>query len=569
MASTEAPTPLHVLLVEDNPADAALVEALIDQEVPGEFTFERTDRLATACERLALDGVDCVLYDLGLPDASGLDGLAKLREVSPAVAVVVLTGDSDVTTGIAALKAGAQDYLVKGKASGDAIARAMRHSVERRGSEERLQHMADHDPLTGLLNRRRLEEELERHASQVRRYGREGALLVLDIDHFKHVNDALGHRAGDELISSVATVLRERLRASDILARLGGDEFALLLPKAGAREAQKVAEDLLAAVRKHSVLVDGGDRRTVTASVGVALFEDEGGAAGDDVLVRADLAMYDAKEAGRDGLAFAADGVDARGPRRRLTWGKRIRGALSDDRFVLYAQPIMGVDNGDTTRYELLLRLDDQPDEVVLPGQFLHIAERLDLIQEIDRWVVTKALQTLAEQPAGAPRVTLEVNLSGRSVGDPVLMELIERGVEEHGVDPSRLVLEVTETAAVANFHRARTFANRLADLGCHFALDDFGAGFGSFYYLKHLPFDFLKIDGEFVRGCLDSRTDQLVIEAVVGIARGLGKETIAEFVEEPRTAAFLESQGVDYLQGYWIGRPEPATEVLQRVPAA
>jgi diguanylate cyclase (GGDEF)-like protein len=569
MPPTDFLAPLRVLLVEDNPADAALVEALIDQEAPGGFTFERVDRLAAARQRLALDSVDCVLYDLGLPDASGLDGLGKLREVSPTVAVVVLTGDSEVTTGIAALKRGAQDYLVKGKASGDAIARALRHSVERRRSEERLQHMADHDPLTGLLNRRRLEEELERHASQVRRYGPEGALLVLDIDHFKYVNDALGHRAGDELISSVATVLRERLRGSDILTRLGGDEFALLLPKAGAREAQKVADDLLTAVRGHSVLVGDGQRRRVTASVGIALFEDEGGATGDDVLVRADLAMYDAKEAGRDGMAFASEGVTAGGPRRRLTWGKRIRSALTDDRFVLYAQPIMGVNNGETTRYELLLRLCDQPDEVVLPGQFLHIAERLDLIQEIDRWVVNQALLALAGQPLGEQPATLEVNLSGRSVGDPILLELIERGVEEHGVDPSRLVFEVTETAAVANFHRARRFATRLADLGCRFALDDFGAGFGSFYYLKHLPFDFLKIDGEFVRGCLESRTDQLVIEAVVGIARGLGKQTIAEFVEEPRTAAFLQRQGVDYLQGYWVGRPEPATEVLQRVPAA
>jgi len=251
-----------------------------------------------------------------------------------------------------------------------------------------------------------------------------------------------------------------------------------------------------------------------------------------------------------------------------MTWGKRIRSALSENRFVLYAQPIMGVNTGETTRYELLLRLGDQPGEVVLPGEFLHIAERLDLIQEIDRWVVNEALEALAGQAADE-RATLEVNLSGRSVGDPVLLDMIERGVEEHGVDPSRLVFEVTETAAVANIQRASTFATRLADLGCHFALDDFGAGFGSFYYLKHLPFDFLKIDGEFVRGCLDSRTDQLVIEAVVGIARGLGKETIAEFVEEPRTAAFLQQQGVDYLQGYWIGRPEPAKDALKRVAAA
>src|SRR4051794_14354619 len=323
--------PLSVLLVEDNAADAALVEALIDNEAPGAFELECVPRLAIACERLGRNGVDCVLYDLGLPDASGLDGLSRLRATSPGVAVVVLTGDSEVATGIAALQAGAQDYLVKGKANGDTIARALRHSIERRRSEERLQHVADHDPLTGLLNRRRLEEELERHGEWVRRYGPEGALLVLDLDHFKHVNDSLGHRAGDELIVTVSRLLQARLRSSDLVARLGGDEFALLLPKADAAAARKVAEDVLAAVREHTLPSNGSMRRT-TASIGIALFDDEGLAAGNDALVSADLAMYDAKEAGRDGVAFASESSTGGGTRRR-TWGKRIRSALTDETF--------------------------------------------------------------------------------------------------------------------------------------------------------------------------------------------------------------------------------------------
>src|SRR4051794_9352959 len=334
MATTDATRPLRVLLVEDNVADAALVEALIDEEAPRAFRVDCVERLAEACDRLAAGGVDCVLYDLDLPDASGLDGLSRLRATSPGVAVVVLTGDSEVATGIAALQAGAQDYLVKGKANGDTIARALRHSVERRRSEERLEHMADHDPLTGLLNRRRLEEELERHSERVRRYGPEGALLVLDLDHFKHVNDSLGHRAGDELIVTVSRLLQARLRSSDLVARLGGDEFALLLPKADAAAARKVAEDVLAAVREHTLPSNGSMRRT-TASIGIALFDEEGTAGGNDVLVSADLAMYDAKEAGRDGIAFVSASGNG-GARRRRTWGKRIRNALSDDSFVLY-----------------------------------------------------------------------------------------------------------------------------------------------------------------------------------------------------------------------------------------
>jgi diguanylate cyclase (GGDEF)-like protein len=557
--STDPGSRLRVLIVEDNPADAALVEALLDQEAPGVFALERVGRLATARERLSEDGVDCVLYDLGLPDATGLEGLDQLREASPAAAVVVLTGDSEISTGVAALRAGAQDYLVKGRAGGDAIARALRHSIERRRSEERLQYMADHDPLTGLLNRRRLEEELERHAAEVRRYGSTGALLLLDLDRFKHVNDVLGHKAGDELLVSVASLLRERLRSSDVVARLGGDEFALLLPRGGADEASKLADDLLTAVRERAVVVSAGQRRGITASIGIALFDDPAEATGDDVLLKADLAMYDAKEAGRDGAALATEEGSERRTSWKLTWGKRIRRALIEDRFVLFAQPIKGVREDGIDRYELLLRLADDSGELIRPGDFLHIAERLDLVQEIDRWVVMQALELLGQQPG----IALEVNLSARSVGDRVLLELIERGLTQHGVEPSRLVFEVTETAAVANFHRANRFARRLARLGCRFALDDFGSGFGSFYYLKHLPFDFLKIDGEFVRGCLVSRTDQLVIEAVVGIARGLGKQTIAEFVERAQIASFLERNGVDYLQGYWLGRPQPVAELL------
>jgi EAL domain-containing protein (putative c-di-GMP-specific phosphodiesterase class I) len=320
---------------------------------------------------------------------------------------------------------------------------------------------------------------------------------------------------------------------------------------------------LLDGLREHAVIGTEEELGPVTASIGIALFGWQGGTTGNDMLVNADLAMYDAKEAGRDEVVFASRQEGSGGPKRKPTWGKRIRIALSEDRFMLYAQPIKRVDEPEVNRFELLLRLGDQPGEAILPGEFLPIAERLDLVQEIDRWVVNHALQMLAGQAGRDDPATLEVNLSGRSVGDAGLVDMIERGIREHAIDPSRLVFEITETRAVANFHRARAFATRLTDLGCRFALDDFGAGFGSFYYLKHLPFDLVKIDGEFVRRCLESRTDRLVIEAIVRVSRGLGKHTVAEFVEDPETAAFLERQGVDFLQGYWVGRPEPATALL------
>ena len=243
-----------------------------------------------------------------------------------------------------------------------------------------------------------------------------------------------------------------------------------------------------------------------------------------------------------------------------MSWLDRIRGALDEDAFLLYAQPIRDLRDGRIHQHELLLRMRADDGDVIGPAAFLPLAERFVIAPEIDRWVVGEAIALLAADAGG--RTGLSVNLSGASLNDTALLRLVESEVLRSGVDSRRLTFEITETAAVANIPLARRFAERLMQLGCHFALDDFGSGFGSFYYLKHLPFDFLKIDGEFVSGCLPSRTDQLVIEAVVRIARGLGKETIAEFVSSPELEVFVREQGVDFAQGFEVGRPVPISEL-------
>jgi diguanylate cyclase (GGDEF)-like protein/PAS domain S-box-containing protein len=436
---------------------------------------------------------------------------------------------------------------------------------ERVRYEAQLQHMADHDPLTGLFNRRSFERELNQHIAQVQRYGPQGAALVLDIDRFKHINDTLGHNVGDELIVKVAQTLRTRLRESDVLARLGGDEFAVLLPRGGVQQAEAVAEAILAAVRAQSVVTAAGRRRPITASIGIALFDESERLSAEDVLVNADLAMYDAKEAGRDRAATSCE--HDRGVSRmktRITWAERIREALEEDRFTLYAQPIVELSSGLVRQHELLLRMLDERGEVIPPAAFIGVAERYDLMQDIDRWVVGRAIRHMGEQHRAGRELVFEVNISGSSTGDPELLTLIEHELRESGIDPVNLVLEVTETTAVANIPRAQQFASHLAELGCRFALDDFGAGFGSFYYLKHLPFDLLKIDGEFVRSCTTSQTDQLLIRAAVDIARGLGKKTIAEYVGDGETVELLRALGVDYGQGFHLGRPGPLVERLE-----
>ncbi|HEY5173424.1 MAG TPA: EAL domain-containing protein, partial [Acidimicrobiia bacterium] len=442
---------------------------------------------------------------------------------------------------------------------------------ERRNFERRLAHAADHDPLTGLLNRRSLDRELRRHTARVLRYGATGAVLMLDLDHFKYLNDTQGHAAGDELLVRIAQALRERLRASDVLARLGGDEFAVLLPGGEEPETQAVAESLLEVVRAQalpdpeqaSALIAAG--RRVTVSIGIARFEDGETLTAEEMMVNADLAMYDAKEAGGNRWARYRTEQYAR-PKTEspIKWAEEIEYALAHDGFELLAQPIVPLRGDGPAQYELLLRMHDRRGEVVQPGSFLYIAERLGLIGDIDRWVTERAIDMLAEQRAVGRDLRFEINLSARTIGDEQLLDLIETRLAATDVPPDRLIFELTETAAVAHVGRATAFANRLSELGCGFALDDFGAGFGSFYYLKHLPFDYLKIDGEFVTNCTHNETDRTLIAAVVQIARGMRKQTIAEFASDRETLEVLTRLGVDYGQGFYLGRPAPLHEHLQ-----
>ena len=428
--------------------------------------------------------------------------------------------------------------------------------TEHKRYAQRLQDLADQDALTGLPNRRRFARELDLQAARVDRYGAEGALLMIDLDHFKYINDSLGHHAGDAIICAVATVFLQRLRESDVLARLGGDEFAVLLPKSDVALARQVARELQSALANPSALSGAGTAHLPTASIGIAAFAPR--LSGEEVLMRADLAMYDAKEAGRNCIR-AHDARQRSGDMTaRVSSAAQIRTALDEGRFTMFAQPIIDYSTGRATQYELLLRMRDGDGAPIPSTAFLQTAERLDMIGEIDEWVIAHAITVLTESALPGNDPLLHVNLSGRSLDSPALLENIERALSSTPAARDRLVFELTETAAVRHITQARRFAQRIAQLGCRLALDDFGTGFGTFYYLKHLPFDYLKIDGEFVRNCLNDPTDRTVIESLVSIARGLGKQTIAEYVEDEETTRLLIRLGVDYGQGYHHGHPAP-----------
>ena len=432
--------------------------------------------------------------------------------------------------------------------------------TDRKVAEARLQHLADHDALTGLLNRRRFIEDLTLELALVRRSARASSVVVVDVDNFKDVNDSLGHHAGDQLIRTVANVLADQLREADTIARLGGDEFAILLRGTTGEPALAVAERLIEAVREHRFTL-ADDPVRVSVSGGIATV-DSGQTIAEECLAAADLAMYESKQAGRDRLTMFSPALRTALEQRR-GWADRIRDALEHDTMLLYQQPILDLRTDRISQYELLVRLPREDGEgVVAPHEFLPVAERFDLVQALDRWVVRRAIRLIAAAERAGRDVVLEVNLSGRSIGDPALFDLLEYELRETGIEASKLVLEVTETAAIENMEVARTFAQRLASFGCRLALDDFGSGFGSFYYLKHLPFDYLKIDGDFVRQLTLNLVDQAVVRSIVQIAQSVGYETIAEFVVDAPTLEAVRDFGVHFAQGFHVGPPEPVEKL-------
>jgi diguanylate cyclase (GGDEF)-like protein/PAS domain S-box-containing protein len=432
---------------------------------------------------------------------------------------------------------------------------------KRRAEEKRLEELADHDSLTGLFNRRRFEEELSKEVTRAARNQSPGAVLLIDLDRFKDVNDRFGHRAGDALLRTVAQALRHRVRETDVLARLGGDEFAVILPQTDLEQAQQAAEGIVQTLRRQTAML-GNDIVHTSASVGLMPFDTLSTA---QLLECVDLAMYEAKEAGRNRFAVHRTGSHPHSSTPiRPNELDRVRHALEAERLQLYCQPIVNLAGDNVRQYELLLRLETEPGAVPLPpSAFLHVAERFGLVQSIDTWVVKNAIALIAANANASRPLILDVNLSAKSVSDPRFAAATEAAITRAGINPQHLVFEITETAAIADIDEATRFMHRLRRVGCRFALDDFGTGFGSFYYLKYLPIDILKIDGDFVRNFGHGGIDQLVIAAIVRIAKGLGKKTVAEFVEDAHVTRLLRESGVDYGQGYYLGRPAPVADLL------
>jgi diguanylate cyclase (GGDEF)-like protein/PAS domain S-box-containing protein len=433
------------------------------------------------------------------------------------------------------------------------------HDVsESRELNRRLSYHASHDVLTGLVNRREFESRLERALKSAKAREASYALLYLDIDQFKIINDTCGHSAGDMLLNQVGTLLKAKVRWRDTISRLGGDEFGILLESCTLDEAMRTAEALREAVRNQRFSWEDRVFR-LGASVGVVpIAADNEDVA--SILSAADSACQAAKEGGRNRVhSFAENDIELMRRRREMQWAARINAALEEGRFELFRmliQPLQKVEVG--THYELLLRMRDESGRIVSPNDFIAAAERYGITPAIDRWVIENAFRWLVSEADEREKLAMcSINLSGQSFGDDKFLPFVIDQFHKSGLDAGKICFEITETAAVASFSQANRFIQALKELGCKFALDDFGTGLSSFGYLKHFPVDFLKIDGSFVREILRDPIDREMVRSINEIGHLTGKKTIAEFAENAEIIQMLTSLGIDYAQGYGIAQPQ------------
>ncbi|MEL7296773.1 MAG: EAL domain-containing protein [Pseudomonadota bacterium] len=440
------------------------------------------------------------------------------------------------------------------------------HDVsEARELNRKLSYHASHDFLTGLVNRREFEKRVERALKSSEQRDVSHVVCYLDLDQFKIINDSCGHSAGDALLSQLGALLKSKIRWRDTLARLGGDEFGVLLESCTIEEAMTTADALREAVSGFKFIWDERSFR-LTTSIGVvplnATQEDD--VAG--VLSAADSACAAAKDAGRNRLhSYHENDIDMMRRRREMQWAARINNALEENRFELFRQTILPLQEQDAgAHYELLLRMRDENGALVSPDLFISAAERYGITPNIDRWVIRNALRWLVSEADERARLSLcSINLSGQSLGDEKFLPFVVEQFQTSGISPEKICFEITETAAIASYSQANRFINALKELGCKFALDDFGTGLSSFGYLKHFPVDYLKIDGSFVKEILHDPIDREMVRSINEIGHLTGKQTIAEFAENPEIITMLRGMGIDYAQGYGVAEPQKVMQAI------
>jgi diguanylate cyclase (GGDEF)-like protein len=559
---------LKVLIVEDSEDDAILLVRILRQGgyEPKSLRVDTGEAMTQAFQDHSWD---VVITDHNMPGFSSEAAIKVVQKIRPDLPVIIVSGSIGEDVAVAAMKMGAQDYIMKDNLARlvPAIERELREAELRRShrvAEATIRHLAYHDQLTGLVNRNEFDRHLKNALESAKQEGQTHALLYLDLDQFKIINDTCGHQAGDELLSQLSLVLRERIRANDVLARLGGDEFGLLLESCPLNQARQLAENIREAISSFR-FVWHDKSFSIGVSIGISVIT-ENSRGVEEILSTADMACYTAKDLGRNRVHIYMDD-DSELLRRQdeMQWALWVKDALEEERFILHCQKIIplngnpGRNNKTKDHFEFLLRMNDGADNIIMPGAFIPAAERYGIMPSVDRWVVNAVIEYLAGQQAGRKgrQGVYFVNLSGASLSDSGFFEFIKETISRHHLQPGLLCFEITETAAIANLNKAVGFIKEIRRLGCRFALDDFGSGLSSFSYLKEIPVDYLKIDGSFVRDMVHNPMNHAIVKAINEIGHVAGLYTIAEYVEDSSTLDELRGIGVDLAQGYGISKPQ------------
>ncbi len=565
---------LRVLIIEDSEDDALL---LLRQLKKGGYHTQHQHVATSRALKKALikEDWDVVITDHNMPEFNSTAALAVIKKLNIDIPVIIVSGSIGEDVAVKAMRAGAHDYIMKGNLTRliPAIERELREVALRqsqRMAEAAIQHRAFHDSLTGLVNRSELERRLERATMQAKKGNTINALLYLDLDQFKVVNDTCGHSAGDELLKQLSALLHSRIRGRDTLARLGGDEFCVLLENCSLKQAKIIADDLRQLVNGFRFAWDNRFL-SIGVSIGVVAIN-KAGMNPEELLSAADLACYAAKDKGRNCIqVYKHEDLSMRRRRKEMDWANRIDVALKNDHFLLYQQLIVPLNETGPSHHEYLLRLKDRK-RIIPPGAFIPAAERYQRMSAIDRWVIDASFSYLSqlEQDSENENYFVSINLSGQSLSDDSLFDYVKMTLSKYELAPEMICFEITETATIANFKTAIDFINRIKELGSLIALDDFGCGLSSFSYLANMDIDFLKIDGSFIRKIEKNPVDRAIVEAINNIGHIAGFKTIAEYVETQKVAKILKDIGIDYAQGYAINKPQPLanskTAIRQKV---
>ncbi len=551
---------MKLLLVEDCLDDADFLIASLRRNQAGEVALTHVSRLRDAHRELEQGQFDVVLLDLHLPDGSGLECVDAIQAADTATPIVVLSGRDDEEFALSILNKGVQDYLVKWDGDTRGILRAIRYAIERKRSELRLNYLAQYDALTKIPNRQYFNDQLGRATSRARREGRTVALFFLDLDHFKVVNDTLGHNAGDTLLREMAQRLRSTVRGGDVLARLGGDEFAVLLEGIrGPLDAESIATSILE-IAARPFHIDGREI-SVTASIGITLYPNDHGDP-DMLLKNADIAMYQAKEQGRNNFKFFTERMQA----ELLAYHSLendIRRALANEEFRLVFQPKVNLVTRRLQGLEALLRWDCPGRGEVTPSEFIPVAEQSGHIVPLGHWVLHEVCRTLNRWAAGGlPLVPVSVNVSARQFQQAEFHRRVADVLARHAIDAGLLELELTEGLLMEDTEAAQCALQQLKALGVRLSIDDFGTGHSCLNYLRRFPIDVLKIDRSFVQEIDGRNGSAMIVRAIISLAHSLQLDTVAEGVETREQLEFMIEHGCEVAQGFLFGRPMAAHEI-------